>query len=67
MSVKWIKKTTPAQVAADAPQVCVACNGSGKYDHHGSPDCAQCAGTGLEPVLYGVPRVPSDKISEETP
>lgn len=37
MSVKWIKKRTPAQVAADAPQVCVACNGSGKYDHEIDP------------------------------
>lgn len=25
---------------------CVACNGSGRYDHNGSPDCGSCAGTG---------------------
>lgn len=25
---------------------CVACNGSGRYDHNGSPDCGSCEGTG---------------------
>lgn len=25
---------------------CVACNGSGRYDHDGSPKCGQCNGTG---------------------
>ena len=25
---------------------CVACNGSGRYDHNGSPDCWSCDGTG---------------------
>lgn len=25
---------------------CVACNGSGRYDHNGSPPCGACGGTG---------------------
>jgi len=25
---------------------CYACNGSGYYDHNGSPKCAACNGTG---------------------
>lgn len=25
---------------------CVACNGSGRYDHNGSPKCGACNGTG---------------------
>lgn len=28
------------------PGVCYACNGSGRYDHNGSPPCASCNGTG---------------------
>lgn len=27
---------------------CSACNGSGRYDHNGSPDCGSCDGTGKE-------------------
>jgi hypothetical protein len=27
---------------------CTACNGSGYYDHNGSPDCGSCDGTGKE-------------------
>ena len=27
---------------------CGACNGSGKYDNHGSPPCGACNGTGRE-------------------
>lgn len=27
---------------------CGACNGSGYYDHNGSPDCGSCNGTGKE-------------------
>lgn len=27
---------------------CGACNGSGYYDHNGSPPCAACNGTGKE-------------------
>lgn len=27
---------------------CTACNGSGHYDHNGSPKCAWCDGTGKE-------------------
>lgn len=25
---------------------CIACNGSGRYDSHGSPKCSSCDGTG---------------------
>ena len=27
---------------------CSACSGSGYYDHHGSPKCGACNGTGKE-------------------
>ena len=27
---------------------CIACNGSGRYDHNGSPRCGGCNGTGKE-------------------
>lgn len=27
---------------------CTACNGSGYYDHNGSPKCGACNGTGKE-------------------
>ncbi len=27
---------------------CVACNGSGRYDHAGSPPCWSCDGSGKE-------------------
>ena len=27
---------------------CGACNGSGVYDHNGSPPCGACSGTGRE-------------------
>lgn len=27
---------------------CCACNGSGRYDHNGSPSCGGCGGTGKE-------------------
>jgi DnaJ-class molecular chaperone len=26
--------------------ICIACNGSGHYDHDGAPPCASCDGTG---------------------
>ncbi len=29
-------------------QRCIACNGSGIYDHNGSPPCGACEGTGYE-------------------
>lgn len=29
-------------------QDCMACNGTGVYDHHNSPACSSCAGTGKE-------------------
>ena len=27
-------------------KTCTACSGSGRYDHHGSPRCGNCDGTG---------------------
>jgi len=27
---------------------CIACNGSGRHDHNGSPKCNCCDGTGYE-------------------
>tara|TARA_B100000700_G_scaffold131064_1_gene146625 strand:+ start:8944 stop:9123 length:180 start_codon:yes stop_codon:yes gene_type:complete len=27
---------------------CIACNGSGYYDHNNSPKCSACEGTGKE-------------------
>jgi len=27
-------------------KTCLACNGSGYYDHDGSPKCSSCNGTG---------------------
>lgn len=29
-------------------KVCIACNGTGRYDHDGSPKCSSCDGTGKE-------------------
>lgn len=29
-------------------RACTACNGSGHYDHNGSPPCGGCEGTGRE-------------------
>ena len=29
---------------------CIACNGTGRYDHNGSPKCGACNGTGLKQV-----------------
>lgn len=29
-------------------KACTACNGSGYYDHNGSPKCGACEGTGKE-------------------
>ena len=34
-------------------QPCGACNGSGYYDHNGSPKCGACKGTGKEIVKPG--------------
>ena len=31
-----------------AVEKCIACNGSGYYDHNGSPKCDSCNGTGIE-------------------
>lgn len=37
---------------------CSACNGSGYYDHNGSPPCGACGGTGKE-------RIAPPKINEK--
>ena len=29
---------------------CISCNGSGYYDHNGSPPCGGCDGTGKESI-----------------
>lgn len=29
-------------------RTCLACNGSGRYDHNGSPPCGACEGEGKE-------------------
>lgn len=29
-------------------RICIACNGSGRYDSHNSPKCSSCEGTGKE-------------------
>lgn len=29
-------------------RACTACNGSGRYDHNGSPPCGACRGSGKE-------------------
>lgn len=31
---------------------CIACNGSGRYDHNGSPKCGACNGTGYEEIEH---------------
>ena len=36
---------------------CTACGGTGHYDHHGSPKCDSCNGTGKE--RYMPPREPT--------
>ena len=35
---------------------CTACNGSGYYDHNGSPECGACDGTGKERKLLSKER-----------
>jgi DnaJ-class molecular chaperone len=35
-------------VAGWKTRPCTACNGSGRYDHNGSPRCGACNGTGKE-------------------
>ena len=29
---------------------CLACNGTGYYDHNNSPNCSSCNGTGKEKI-----------------
>ena len=32
---------------------CNACNGTGYYDHNGSPPCGACNGSGtMKPIIY---------------
>ena len=40
----WYKK----YVKGWKQRKCTACNGSGRYDHNGSPRCSGCNGTGRE-------------------
>lgn len=42
---------------------CVACNGSGYYDHNDSPPCGSCGGTGKvrETAPYVDPRTPEER------
>lgn len=40
------KNNAPEQKAVWV--ACLACNGSGHYDHNGSPACGACNGTGKE-------------------
>ena len=39
--------TTKERKATRESQVCIACNGTGRYDHNGSPPCGSCDGTGF--------------------
>ena len=36
---------------SEEEKICMACNGSGTYDHVGSPPCMICNGTGKEVEL----------------
>lgn len=48
MSTFHQRKQERVQRAALPTIKCVACNGSGRYDHNGSPPCGCCEGTGKE-------------------
>ena len=37
-----------AELKACGPKTCVSCNGSGYYDHDGSPECGACNGAGKQ-------------------
>ena len=39
-------KIIPKSSDKDIYEKCLACNGSGYYDHNGSPPCWSCEGTG---------------------
>ncbi len=39
-----------SQQGSPRSKKCTACNGSGRYDNHGSPKCGACKGTGREKV-----------------
>ena len=43
----YAKSTSVSIKLVPKPKVCLACNGSGKYDVSGSPKCASCNGTGI--------------------
>ena len=40
---------------------CLSCNGSGKYDNDGSPDCGACDGSGKERVRGAKAMQPDNK------
>ena len=40
---------------------CTACNGSGYYDHNGSPKCSSCNGIGKERFL---PKTSTESLSK---
>ena len=42
--VKWWKEN----IESTKKRLCVACNGSGRYDSNGSPKCSSCGGSGKE-------------------
>lgn len=43
---KQERTQTFAQTKGRKLVTCLACNGSGRYDHNKSPRCAACNGTG---------------------
>jgi hypothetical protein len=43
---------------------CTACNGSGRYDHNGSPKCGSCHGRGLAPFSEKAIRSLSKNLSK---
>lgn len=48
MSTFQERKQERAKLARLPMVKCLACNGSGRYDHNGSPTCGCCGGTGKE-------------------
>lgn len=44
----WRKMMYDKYIAGWKRRICTACNGSGRYDHNGSPKCGCCNGTGRE-------------------
>ena len=44
----WRKKFYEENCVGWKKRTCGACNGSGRYDHNGSPKCGCCGGSGKE-------------------